>query len=108
MTSIAHESELEMDAWSIFVKPQYPVTESITVYGLLGFGSVNLDGKSGYTVDVDDTDFQWGIGASYSFMDNLEVFVDYTSLANDMDGIYWNGATSVDVDSINVGVNYKF
>ena len=41
-------------------------------------------------------------------MDNLEVFVDYTSLANDMDGIYWNGATSVDVDSINVGVNYKF
>ena len=108
MTSIAHESELEMDAWSIFVKPQYPVTESIKVYALLGFGGVNLDGKSGYTVDVDDTDFQWGIGASYSFMDNFEVFVDYTSLANDMDGVYWNGATSVDVDTINVGVNYKF
>jgi len=108
MTSIVDEDSVEMDGWSLFVKPQYPVTENFTVYALLGFGGVNIDGVKSSIADVDDTDFQWGVGASYTFMDDFSVFVDYTSLASDMDGRYSNGATSVDADAINVGVNYKF
>ncbi|RRS30901.1 MAG: hypothetical protein P794_05200 [Epsilonproteobacteria bacterium (ex Lamellibrachia satsuma)] len=97
-----------MDGWSLFLKPQYPVTEEIGVYALLGFGGVNLDGVNGNYVDVDDTGFQWGIGASYLFMERTSLFVDYTSLANDMDGVYWNGAVKADVDAITVGVTYDF
>jgi opacity protein-like surface antigen len=108
MTSIAHEDSMEMDGWSIFVKPQYPVTENFSVYALLGFGGVNLDGVKGKVTDVDDTDFQWGLGVDYQVMEDISVYVDYVWAADDMDGLLFNGATSVDVDEITIGVNYKF
>ena len=114
-TSIADEDIVEMDGWSLFVKPQYTFDESnFKIYALLGFGGVTLDSmNSAYVVDVDDTGFQWGIGAAYSFGDYMEnndlaIFVDYTSLANDMEGIYWNGALEADADAITVGVTYRF
>ena len=108
MTSIAHEDSMEMDGWSVFVKPQYPVTENFSVYALLGFGGVNLDGIKGIVTDVDDTDFQWGLGVDYQVMEDISVYVDYVWAADDMDGLLFNGATSVDVDEITIGVNYKF
>jgi len=107
-TSFTHEDSVEMNGWSIFVKPQYPVTDDFSVYGLLGYGGVILDGVNGATVDVDDTGFQGGIGANYIVMDNLSLFADYTWLANDMDGIFFNGADKVDVDAFTIGVNYLF
>ena len=93
---------------SFFIKPQYPVTVAFKVYALLGFGGVTMDSVNGSNVDVDDNDFQWGLGASYTFMENIEVFIDYTSLASSMEGIYWNTAQEVDADAIIMGVNYKF
>ncbi len=114
-TSIADEDSVEMDGWSLFVKPQYTFDDSnFKIYALLGFGGVTLDStNSADIVDVDDTGFQWGIGAAYSFgeyMDNndLALFVDYTSLASEMEGIYWNGALETDVDAVTVGLTYKF
>ena len=113
-TSIADEDVLEMSGWSLFVKPQYTFDSSnFKIYALLGFGGVTLDGIDGYFVDVDDTGFQWGIGAGYSFGEymednNLAVFIDYTSLANDMEGTYYNGAQETNVDAITAGVTYQF
>jgi opacity protein-like surface antigen len=107
-TSIAHEDSIEMDGWSIFVKPQYPVTEDFSVYALLGFGGVILDGVDGGITDVDDTGFQWGLGASYTVMDDISLYADYVWAADDMDGLLFNGATSVDVDAFTIGVNYLF
>jgi len=107
-TSFAHEDTVEMDGWSLFVKPQYPVIENFSVYALLGFGAVTLDGINGYDVDVDDNGFQWGIGASYLATENISVFIDYTSLAVEMDGSYWDGPVQADVDAITIGVNYLF
>lgn len=108
-TSFTHDEQVEMDGWSLFVKPQYPVTEDFSVYALLGYGGVNLDGKSGYfpLTDTDDTSFQWGVGASYMIMENISLFADYTWLANDMDGETTLG-NQVDVDAFTVGVNYQF
>ena len=34
--------------------------------------------------------------------------VDNSSLANDMEGLYWNGAHDIDADAITIGVNYLF
>lgn len=107
-TSISHRDFVEMDGWSLFVKPQYPVSENFSLYALLGFGGVTLDARNGANVDVDETGFQWGLGTSYVMMESITVFVDYTSLANDMDGIYHNGALQVDTDAITVGMNYLF
>ena len=107
-TSFTHDDLVEMNGWSIFVKPQYPVSEDFSVYALLGYGGVILDSINGSTVDVDDTGFQWGIGASYMVMENFSLFADYVWLANDMDGIFFTGADQVDVDAFTIGVNYLF
>jgi opacity protein-like surface antigen len=107
-TTFTEEDYVEMSGWSLFVKPQYPVTDDFKIYALLGFGGVTMDAVNNANVDVDDTAFQWGLGASYNVWENVEIFADYTSLANGMDGTYWNGALEVDADVITMGVNYKF
>ena len=107
-TAISEEDLVEMDGWSLFVKPQYPVSEDFSVYALLGFGAVTMDGVNDAAVDVDDSGFQWGIGASYLATENISVFIDYTSLATDMEGLYWDGALEVDADAVTIGVNYLF
>jgi len=107
-TTIADDDAVEMDGWSIFVKPQYPVTEDFNIYALLGFGGITMDPTTLKYVDVDDSGFQWGLGASYDFTENISVFFDYTNLANDMDGIYWDGALQIDADAFNLGLTYKF
>jgi len=128
-TSITDDDHVTMpDAWGVFLKPMYKFEDEeeraagenyFAVYGLLGFGGMTIEGSNQYTADVDDTGFQWGLGVSYTFRtvsdtkeykykDSWTVFADYTSLANDMDGIFYNGATKVDADAFTVGVNYKF
>ena len=42
-TTISDEDLVEMSGWSLFVKPQYPVTDTFNVYALLGFGGVTMD-----------------------------------------------------------------
>jgi len=107
-TSFTHDEDIEMDGWSLFAKPQYPVNEDFSLYALLGYGNVNLKGsKPDGVVDVDDSTFQWGLGMSYMLKENISLFADYTWLANDMDGDY-NGVDEVDVDVITIGVNYHF
>ena len=109
-TGISDEDLVEMSGWSLFVKPQYPVTEDFNIYALLGFGGVTLDPVNNSGVDVDDTGFQWGLGLSYDITESIVVFADYTSLANDMDGYYYTDPDllQVDVDAFNLGLTYKF
>ncbi len=107
-TTFTDEDMVEMDGWSLFVKPQYPVTEDFNIYALLGFGGVTMDPLNGSSVDVDDSGFQWGLGVGYDFTESVSVFFDYINYANDMDGIYWDGALQVDADAFTLGVTYKF
>lgn len=111
-TSFTHETKVSMDGWGLYVKPQYSASESFKIYALLGFGGITLDGVNGYTADVDDTGFKWGIGASYSlesYTDNdLSMFIDYVSMAREMDGHFYDGALQTDVSAINAGLTYRF
>ncbi len=109
-TTLSDEDLVEMSGWSLFVKPQYPVTEDFNIYALFGFGGVTLDPVSNSGVDVDDTSFQWGLGVSYDITESIAVFADYTNLANDMDGYYYTSPdmTQVDVDAFNLGLTYTF
>ncbi len=87
---------------AIYLKPMYPIG-GVTVYGLLGYGETTYDGGS----SLSESGFQWGLGANYAVTENIGVFADYTNLYNDTG---FDGATSEDVmvDSVNVGVTYKF
>lgn len=107
-TTFTDEDLVEMDSLSIYAKPQYPLNESLSFYVLLGYGVVTMDPVNGSSVDVDDSGFQWGLGVNYEVANNISIFMDYTSLASEMDGEYYNGALKVDADQINVGVTYKY
>ncbi len=116
---IKPRQDVTYDAWAIYVKPMYPVTESFDVYALLGYGAVSFDYTFGDT-DFDDTDsFSWGLGVDYSFTENISVFADYTSMYDDDQDFYhtYEGATSnaliksnveVRIESWNFGVTYSF
>ena len=94
-------------AWGVYVKPQYPVTEDISVYALIGVAGVSVDAFGDKVID-NETDFSWGLGAKYAVTQNIEVFADYVSLHNgditDVDGYTFDG----DVYTANLGLNYKF
>jgi len=107
-TSVVKDDISELSGASLFAKLQYPVTEDASVYGLLGFGQMSIDSVvSGSNVDVSESGFQWGLGASMKVTEELAVFVDYTVLANDMDGRFHN-ANSVDASAVTVGLSYSF
>lgn len=107
-TTFTQEDLVEMDGLSLYAKPQYPVSENVSLYALLGYGSVTMDPVNASNVNVDESGFQWGLGVNWEVANNTSIFMDYTSLASEMDGDYWNGALKVDADQINVGVAYKF
>ncbi len=89
---------------SVFLKPQYPVFDAMKVYALVGVGYTKIFAANNSTV-AKGNDFQWGLGASYDVMDNMAVFVDYTSLAT---GIETLTGLKDDDEAWTFGVNYKF
>jgi len=141
--SIYEEDYADLFTYGIFVKPQYRFRDRddlenddgyFTVYGLLGFGGVKVDGTDGGSPAhpdmigqeiLSDTSFQWGFGISYTFVeqpdderyalkDTWSVFIDYTSLIKDADihsTLYGYDPKIYDklsVDGITAGLLYKF
>lgn len=120
---------LEMDSgWGLFLKPTYKFDDAenkaygdnyFSVYGLLGYGNVAFSGRNKLQGDIDNTDYQWGLGVSYTFRaisgsddypysDNWTVFADYTSLGRDMDGIILDTPRKADLDALTLGLLYHF
>jgi len=93
---------VDADAWGIFLKPTYPVTDAFDLYALLGYGDANVQ-VSPALYSGDTEGFQWGLGLSYDVMENLAVFADYVNLYNDT-----VGTTDITADAWNLGVTYKF
>ena len=108
LTTVAKENSVDMDSWGFYLKPQYPVTGEVSVYALIGYGGVKMDGVNGGIVNVDDNGFQWGLGVDYHVTETVSVFFDYTSLANDMDGQYGATAQKADADAFTLGITYGF
>ena len=88
---------------ALYLKPQYAY-DQVTVYGLLGYGEVTLDNGPSHSEDG----FQWGLGASYAVADNVDLFVDYTRLYDDNGFDSFVGNDDITIDSVNVGVSYRF
>jgi opacity protein-like surface antigen len=107
-TYIFDEDSINSDTWGVYLKPQYPVNEDLKLYVLLGFGGMTVDGVDGANIDVDDSGFQWGLGASHVVAEDIAVFLDYTSIANDMGGTWLGTAADVSSDALTLGVTYSF
>jgi len=128
-SNITDEDKVTMDSqWSLFLKPMYKFEDDkdqaegrnyFAIYGLLGYGGIDLTGTNTIIAEVSDTGFQWGLGFSYTFRetasegnyqykDSWTVYADYTMLGTDMDGLYYTGRNEVDADAFTVGLIYKF
>ena len=107
-TYIFDEDSVNSDIWGIYAKPQYPVNEDWNLYALLGFGGMTVDGVNGANHDVDDTGFQWGLGASYGVTEDIAIFLDYINIANDMGGTWLGTTADVSADALTAGVTYNF
>lgn len=102
--SVSGDVPTDFSAWGLYIKPMYPVTEGFTVYGLVGLVDVELefDGLSD-----DDSSVQWGLGASYTFNNNVSMFLDYTKLYDEDESVY-DITGNVTMDSLNFGLNYRW
>lgn len=95
---------------SIFLKPMYPVTEDFTVYGLLGYGYVNIDGNHGYPNWLDKGSFEWGLGLSYDLDEEWTIFADYDWLLHDeqANASFDGKGTNLSHEAITIGALYHF
>lgn len=79
-----------------FLKPQYPVSDELSLYGLAGYAKTSLGTKRNFS----DSGLAYGIGLDYKLNEEFSLFSDYERLLNDA-GIY-------DLDSLTLGISYKF
>jgi opacity protein-like surface antigen len=107
-------TEMNIDTFGIYVKPQYSF-DAFKVYALLGYANNTADFRDtvdGSTWSPDSIDgFSWGLGAAYAFTENLSVFVDYVDMYNDdFDEVYPGVIENYDftISSWNFGVTYNF
>ena len=104
-------ADVTVDAWGVYIKPMFPVTNAMNIYGLVGYGSADASYKPSSNVSItsDSTDgFSWGIGADYAITNNWSVFVDYTSVIDGESGNLDRIDTDDSLNVVNFGVNYLF
>ena len=110
------DGDFDFEAWGIYVKPMYPVTEALDVYALLGYGNVESDNQYWSDTALDEDGFQWGLGASYGITENVSLFLDYVQLCDGVDGSYTQESGDTDyvynwehsIYTVNLGLSYKF
>ena len=110
---LVYSESSNIDAWGIYVKPMYPVTAEFDVYALLGYATTTYetDLKVANLTISDSTDidgFSYGIGAAYTFNDSISIFADYVVLYDDTYEYDNDIESDFTIDTINVGVSYKF
>jgi opacity protein-like surface antigen len=101
---------------ALYLKPQYGITDSISIYGLVGYGQTKF--APTYLMDVKTScnTFQYGIGTKYSFANGVSFFVDYTVMANDKEihriqdiaSLTRYDKLSMDLSATTFGVSYSF
>ena len=99
------------DTWGIYVKPMYPVTDAFDIYALLGYASTDAsvdNPTDSWNFGGDLDGFSWGLGAAYSFTDNLSAFIDYVNIYDDSTDHGHNGIEDVTISTWNFGLTYQF
>jgi len=84
--------------YAAFLKPQYPITKDLKLYGLLGYGKTII----GDNFILDDNGFAFGGGLDYDLgeSDAFSLFADYERLLQK--------SNVPDLDALSLGLAYKF
>jgi len=82
----------------LFLKPQYPVSEDINLYGLLGYAKTATSSRK----VLSETGFAYGAGLDYDLGDKNDwlMFVDYERLMQK--------SSIPDIDALSLGLAYRF
>ena len=80
----------------VFLKPQYPASEDVNVYGLVGYAKTTTS----HIKNIDETGLAYGAGAEYTVTEDMNLFVDYERLLEKSD--------VPDLDALSLGVSYDF
>lgn len=84
------------DYLAVYAKPMLPLSDVLTLYGLLGVADTTVDTNFG---DEDDDDISYGIGLSAKTRHNLDLFGEYVTLYDD---------DNVEITGFNLGANMRF
>jgi opacity protein-like surface antigen len=101
--NVDEDRDADMSNIGIYLKPQFNMG-SFGVYGLIGYGQTTFDNGTEYSVDG----VQYGAGLSVDATDNVQLFVDYRRLYDDVDFDGLAVDTDVAANSWSLGANYKF
>ena len=108
----------DLEHYGAFLKPMYPVSNAINIYGLAGYAKTETAGVTRRKTDTEA--FAWGLGLEYDFgadkakegrysrtfdgYGNQEkgwgLFADYERLVQK--------SGSPDLDTVNIGITYDF
>jgi len=106
--SAAGFSELSLDWFTSFLaKFQFPATEYLRIYGLLGATVLhsNLTQTTGVQLGKTNADFTFGGGLDYHILDNLMIAGEWTQYANKYDATTKKG---LDVWGATALIKYEF
>ena len=103
------EKTVDVDAWGIYVKPMYPVSDAFDIYALLGYAETDYSITNNVDVVSGKPDgFSWGLGVSYEFSNNFAVYIDYTSLYDDDTTNAQGWRVDEEIDVTTIGFSYRF
>lgn len=100
---------------TLFLKGSYPLTSEFSVYGLAGYGRTKLqlevsevDQNMNFSaqVDIAKTGFTAGFGGEYQLTPALSATLEY--LKHPKLKLAGEDAVNLDLDSIAIGLNYRF
>jgi len=93
----------------VFFKPNINISKNTNIYALLGYSKNTLskqDTSQVYAVTIQN-DYSYGGGAEYKLVNDLFGYIDYVQYI-DKTVIKKEGKYSIKIDSLSMGVNYKF
>ena len=80
---------------AFYLRPNYKLNSDLSIYGLVGYGSSNLQGE-----EVSGAGFSYGLGAKYNTFNNSGIYIDLVN--------YLSKSDSNSMWGLNIGVEAEF
>ncbi len=106
--SIANDNSINYDNVAIYLKPQYDVSDGLTIYSLVGFGKMTGSSALTKATKASKTSMQLGFGANYTLPNNFKIFADYTFIGKDRKAKYKNNPATIKSGAFTSGITYDF
>ena len=96
--------ELSANSISLSLLAKAPVSDSVALFGRIGFARNSLDLRDGnFSASVDDNKALFGVGADFALNKSLNLRAEYVNLGSNKIDI-----VSIKVQQFNIGLSYRF